>query len=88
MGDKPQLYPCIRCGRMPDENDKYCIDCGVPVHNRCSDEPGILKKGCSFVNPPTAAYCAKCGEPTVYQLHGLIQPLYPGGNRPAFLNFK
>ncbi|CAM3586423.1 DZANK-type domain-containing protein [Paenibacillus glucanolyticus] len=82
MGDKPVLKPCIRCGRIPGEEDEYCSDCGVPILNRCSDEPGIFGKGCTFVNPPTAVYCTKCGEPTVYQLNGLIQPKYPNGNRP------
>jgi len=88
MNKKPERHPCIRCLRMPDENDLYCADCGAPVLNRCSDEPGILKKGCTFVNPPSAAYCVKCGEPTLFQIHGLIQPVYPGANKPSIYGFR
>ncbi len=79
-----KMDPCIRCSKVPSENDKYCNDCGAPLENRCSDEPGILKKGCRFVNPPDAAYCAKCGEPTMFHLHGLISPNYENANRPLF----
>ncbi|WP_123041063.1 hypothetical protein [Cohnella candidum] len=88
MSKKPELYPCIRCLRMPQENERFCADCGTPVQNRCSDEPGILRRGCRFVNPPTAAYCVKCGEPTVYQRNGLIGPLHPNGSKPSFLGFQ
>ncbi|GIP38168.1 hypothetical protein J31TS4_14480 [Paenibacillus sp. J31TS4] len=73
---------CIRCSKQASETDKYCIDCGAPLQNRCSDEPGLLKKGCTYLNAPNAAYCAKCGEPTLFQLHGLLTPLYPSANKP------
>lgn len=83
MAKQEQLPPCVRCGRLPAEKDKYCTDCGTPLKNTCCDEPGILGKGCSFVNPPNAAYCAKCGEPTIYQLHGIVTPMYRTANKPA-----
>lgn len=82
MSKQAELYPCIRCNKVPDENDKYCTDCGVPLKNRCSDEPSLLKKGCTYLNAQHAAYCAKCGEPTMFQLHGLITPKYEHGSRP------
>ncbi|MBB6669255.1 hypothetical protein [Cohnella nanjingensis] len=63
---------------MPKEKDKYCTDCGAPLVNRCFDEHGPLKKGCNFVNDREAAYCAKCGEPTLYNLFGII----PVSHRP------
>ncbi|GIO16364.1 hypothetical protein J19TS2_59190 [Cohnella xylanilytica] len=82
MAKKEELEPCVRCFKMPDENDKYCTDCGAPLQNRCFDAHGPLKKGCSFVNAKTAAYCAKCGEPTLFNLHGLVTPAYPTASRP------
>jgi hypothetical protein len=85
MSKKAELEPCARCSKLPHENDVHCTDCGAPLQNRCSDEHGLLKKGCSYVNPRTAAYCGKCGEPTVFQLHGLINPAYETANKPAFL---
>ncbi|GAA4828909.1 hypothetical protein GCM10023310_02310 [Paenibacillus vulneris] len=75
---------CLRCSKTANENDKFCIDCGAPLQNRCSDEPGLLKKGCSYLNVQNAAFCAKCGEPTLFQLHGLITPIYDNANKPLF----
>lgn len=88
MAKKDELEPCLRCGKLPKENDRYCMDCGAPLQNRCFDEPGILGKGCRFVNSRTAAYCAKCGEPTLFNLHGLINPTYhTSANKPSNMSF-
>jgi hypothetical protein len=86
MSKQRELHPCIRCSKIPAENDIFCTDCGAPVQNVCSDVPGILRKGCTFVNSRTASYCAKCGEPTIYQLNGLIHPIYPSASKPSFIN--
>jgi hypothetical protein len=82
---KKEPPSCVRCRKKAGENDKFCTDCGSPLFNRCSDEPGILKKGCSHLNEPDAAFCARCGEQTVFQMHGLITPFYTNGNKPAFV---
>lgn len=87
MAKKAELEPCIRCGKLPGENDKHCTDCGAPVQNRCFDEPGPLKKGCRHVNARSAAYCAKCGEPTLFLLHGLINPVHTSANKPSNISF-
>jgi hypothetical protein len=86
---KSEPIQCIRCARISKEGDRFCANCGAPLQNRCFDEPGPLKKGCRFVNEPTAAYCAKCGEPTLFHIHGLIQPAYPpGANKPAMFGMN
>jgi hypothetical protein len=69
--------PCIRCGFIPDEKDKYCINCGAPLQNRCTNDGGLLGDPCTNINPPNAAFCAKCGAPTLFQKKGLIVSLYP-----------
>ncbi|RKP54364.1 hypothetical protein D7Z26_13485 [Cohnella endophytica] len=84
MSKKEELHPCVRCYKFPNEKDKHCTDCGAPLQNRCSDEPGLLDKGCTFLNNQNAAYCAKCGQPTLFQLHGLITPQYKFANNPVF----
>jgi len=81
------LPPCIRCSKLPAEGDKFCTDCGAPLQNRCFDEPGLLKKGCKHVNHRTAAYCAKCGGPTMFLMHGLVESTGPMGNVPTIANF-
>ncbi|AHD05287.1 hypothetical protein ERIC1_2c02230 [Paenibacillus larvae subsp. larvae DSM 25719] len=73
MNKKAQLDPCIRCHKIPEETDRFCTGCGAPLQNRCSDEPGLLKKGCTHLNPRSAAYCSKCGLPTTFKLYGLVE---------------
>ncbi len=74
--DKDKLITCVRCTYTTKETDEFCIRCGAPLHNRCTDEPGLLDKGCKFVNKPEAAYCAKCGHPTVFLRTGLVRDPY------------
>lgn len=71
--DKPKkLVTCVRCAHITEETDEYCIRCGAPLHNRCTDEPGLLDKGCTKVNAADAAYCASCGQPTAFYKAGLV----------------
>jgi rRNA maturation endonuclease Nob1 len=69
---KEELEPCIRCGAMPEKDDKYCIRCGAPLINRCTKKKSPLHKGCSKINRRDAAFCAACGSPTVFREAGLI----------------
>ncbi|MCC3373107.1 hypothetical protein [Cohnella sp. REN36] len=80
MAQKDPPEPCVRCAKLPGEKDKYCTGCGAPLVNRCFDEHGPLKKGCNAVNDRDAAYCAKCGEPTLFNLFGLL----PGHEHSPF----
>ncbi len=74
MSENNEPPTCVRCQRQAAEKDKYCISCGAPLYNRCSDEPGLVSKGCKYVNHSEAAYCAKCGEETTFKKAGLISP--------------
>ncbi|TCP29236.1 hypothetical protein EV207_11136 [Scopulibacillus darangshiensis] len=79
MADKKKedIHQCVRCAHVSDDKDKYCTKCGAPLINRCSDEPGLVSKGCKHVNKPTAAFCAKCGEKTLFNKEGLVDPYQP-----------
>lgn len=68
---KKEEKRCIRCNQLADEKDQYCINCGAPLINRCIDQKA-KGYGCGFVNRADAAYCAKCGMQTTFNLHGLI----------------
>lgn len=81
MSDKKEPPTCVRCHRKATETDKYCVSCGAPLYNRCTDSPGLISKGCSYVNPPDAAYCAKCGEETTFKKAGLITPYIKKGHQ-------
>ncbi len=77
---KEERHTCVRCGRLSDEGDKYCIFCGAPLINHCGDEPGLVSKGCKHINRKDAAFCAKCGYQTRFYLDGLIDPSPYGDN--------
>ncbi len=68
---KEEVY-CLRCYQRADEKDKYCVKCGSPLVNRCTEEKTLLSKGCNKVNRKDAAYCSSCGAPTVFNLAGLV----------------
>lgn len=63
---------CIRCFYVAEEKDQYCIRCGAPLINRCSDLKTKGKHGCGHTNRSDAAYCAKCGCETIFKKQGLI----------------
>lgn len=77
MANQKQNPVCIRCGHVGGEKDKYCVSCGAPLHNTCGDEPGLLTKGCRFINEPHAAFCSRCGHPTRFHMEGLVSSSQP-----------
>lgn len=74
-------HPCVRCGHQPDEKDKYCIRCGAPLKNKCTNDGGLLGDPCNTTNPPHAAFCARCGAPTLFKKEGLLISIYPETDR-------
>lgn len=75
MGNKKEEVRCVRCLHLAEEKDRFCVRCGAPLINRCSNEKTLLSKGCSKVNRKDAAYCSSCGAPTIFYLAGLIEPV-------------
>lgn len=73
MADQEEPRQCARCGSVNDSSYAHCIRCGAPLLNRCGDEPGMISKGCTFVNSPEAAFCAKCGHPTIFNQEGIVR---------------
>lgn len=68
---KEDVY-CMRCYHKAEEKDKYCVLCGAPLINRCTEDKTLLSKGCNKVNRKEAAYCSACGAPTTFNLAGLV----------------
>ncbi|HHY74779.1 MAG TPA: hypothetical protein GX497_16445 [Bacillus bacterium] len=64
---------CVRCYQVAGDKDQYCVKCGAPLVNRCSDlKTAKGKHGCGHVNRPEALYCAKCGTETIFKQQGLL----------------
>ncbi|MGV3487285.1 MAG: hypothetical protein ACO1OC_01690 [Tuberibacillus sp.] len=82
MANQDEPRPCARCGYVNDKDHKNCIKCGAPLLNKCADEPGLIHKGCSFTNKPEAAFCAKCGHPTIFNKEGIVTPHPSASNVP------
>lgn len=72
MAEDKKIEPCIRCGSIPEEKDKYCIHCGAPLVNKCTRPKSPLHAGCSKVNRRDAAFCSGCGHPTTFRVEGLL----------------
>ncbi|WEG12004.1 zinc ribbon domain-containing protein [Pullulanibacillus sp. KACC 23026] len=72
--DKDEKILCYRCGYSADKGDKHCVLCGAPLENLCMDEPGLVHSGCGAKNDPHAAFCKKCGHPTLFHHHGIVTP--------------
>lgn len=75
MTNKKEEIRCVRCHSIAEEKDRFCVRCGAPLFNRCSNGKTLLSKGCNKVNRREAAYCSSCGAPTVFYLAGLVEPL-------------
>lgn len=64
---------CKYCGEMnenrPDAN--FCIYCGKPIINIC-----INNKCDVNTLDDNAAFCYKCGEPSLFNDYSIISPKY------------
>jgi len=73
LSDKKEEVICVRCSHVAEEKDQFCVKCGAPLVNRCSDSKTRRgKHGCGQINRPEALYCAKCGTETIFKQHGLL----------------
>jgi len=72
MDDKKKDKYCARCNRKAEDGDKFCVGCGAPLINSCTNAGDMFVKKCSKVNRDDAAYCATCGAPTIFHREGLL----------------
>jgi hypothetical protein len=75
--------PCIRCGRISEEKHKYCIRCGAPLVNRCTNDGGLLGEPCNKINKQNAVFCMECGTYTTFYKAGLLHSNHAGVARPV-----
>jgi hypothetical protein len=58
---------CPKCDNEDiSEIAVFCILCGTPLFNYCSDEK------CNHLNSIYAYFCELCGEPTIYNQDGIV----------------
>lgn len=77
MTETNKSKACFRCGHYPDEQDRYCTQCGAPLKNTCTNRGGLLGEPCKKINHPQAIFCASCGRYTTFYKAGLLTTAYP-----------
>ena len=61
---------CLRCQHENDDQNNYCIKCGAPLRNICTN------RRCSnweqdVLLTDEAAFCPLCGSETLFKAYGL-----------------
>ncbi len=67
---------CVRCGHIAKKNTRYCVECGAPLINQCTNNGGLLGEACGHKNPSDASFCSKCGAYTTFHKAGLLHTAY------------
>lgn len=75
-----KVEPCFRCQHLPGEKDKFCVRCGAPLKNTCTNRGGLLGEPCKKINPPQAVFCASCGAYTTFYKAGILTSPYTESN--------
>lgn len=64
-----KLDKCLRCGKETHVAGDYCIYCGAPLNNFCTNyrcpKEGVLL-------PIDAAYCPYCGSETIFLVNQMV----------------
>lgn len=67
---KEKVEACPVCKRKTDKNDaeeQFCIDCGTPLINTCTNY------NCKAILPADAAHCKYCGDFSVFANIGIVK---------------
>lgn len=64
------MKTCLRCSHINDDSNNYCIKCGAPLKNICTN------RNCESWETGTilsdeAAFCPLCGSETLFKTFGL-----------------
>ena len=71
-----KLNHCLRCNTPVEQdwdNFAYCMKCGAPIINTCTDLNCINSRK---MLPVDAAFCPICGNETVFYQYGLVKSNY------------
>ncbi|WP_049512376.1 zinc-ribbon domain-containing protein [Streptococcus anginosus] len=62
---------CLRCQHVNDEENNFCIKCGAPLKNICTN-----KRCPNWENAVTladeAVFCPLCGTETLFKVYGMV----------------
>lgn len=64
------MKECLRCHHLNDEENNFCIKCGAPIKNICTNRNC---HNCHYDIPLSdeAAFCPLCGSETLFKTYGL-----------------
>ncbi|HEP1510594.1 TPA: zinc ribbon domain-containing protein [Streptococcus pyogenes] len=64
------MRTCIRCQHKNDVDNNYCIKCGAPLKNVCTNQRCKNYEE-NIILSDEAAYCPICGSETLFKTYGL-----------------
>lgn len=64
------MKECLRCHHSNDEQNNFCIKCGAPLKNICTNRHCYNYKN-DVVLTEEAAFCPLCGSETLFKTYGL-----------------
>lgn len=64
------MKDCLRCNYSNEDSNNYCIKCGVPLKNICTNRNCENWKK-EIILLDEAAFCPQCGSETLFKTFGL-----------------
>ena len=55
LSDEEEATTCTQCGKVNDENAKFCIECGASLKN-------VQCESCGALSKIGSKFCAQCGH--------------------------
>lgn len=64
------MKKCLRCKYNNDDKNNYCIKCGAPLKNVCTNICCSNYEN-DIQLPDEAAFCPLCGSETLFKTYGI-----------------
>lgn len=62
---------CLRCKHLNNANGNYCIYCGTPIRNICTNRSCDIYLSNTTLTDK-AVFCPLCGSETLFKVYGMV----------------